>query len=160
MREIELIKTPQGLHGWTDEDHAEWLKFKGWIDKLEAGECVRIGYTKPRNVKFLRKFFALLKTGFDAWEPRRKKYRGAPVQKNFERWRKDLVIAAGFYEIVATAKGGVRHEARSISFASMDNTEFEQVYDAVANVLLEGVLVRYSRADLDAVVERLMRFTQ
>lgn len=160
MTEIELVKTSQGLRGATDEDHAAWLKFKAWLESLEPGEFVRMGYVKPRNIKFHRKFFAMLKVGFDAWEPRRKKWRGMPVQKNFNRFRKDVTIAAGFYEIVATASGGVRHEAKSISFAAMDDTEFETVYSAVADVLLQGVLTRYTRADLDQVVERLMRFTE
>lgn len=159
MTEIELVKTPDGLRGATDEEHTAWLKFKGWLEQLEPGEYARIGYEKPRNSKFHRKFFAMLKVGFDAWEPRRKKYRGQMVQKNFERFRKDVTIAAGFYDLVATAAGGVRHEAKSISFASMDDTEFEQVYTAVADVLLQGVLVRYNRDELDRVVAELMSFS-
>jgi hypothetical protein len=160
MNQIELVKTPKGLRGWTEDDQQQWLKFKGWLDGLEPGEFVRIGYVKPRNIKFHRRFFALLKTGFDAWEPRRKKHRGMPVQKNFERFRKDALIAAGFYDIVATASGGVKHEAHSISFANMDDNQFATVYSAVADVLLQGVLTRYTRADLDQVVDKLMRFTQ
>jgi len=34
----------------------------------------------------------------------------------------------------------------------MDDSEFEALYEAAATVLLETVLVRYSRADLESVV--------
>jgi hypothetical protein len=159
LTEIELVKTPDGLRGTTDEEHASWMKFKAWLEQLEPGEYARIGYEKPRNPKFHRKFFAMLKIGFDAWEPRRKKYKGQSVQKNFERFRKDVTIAAGFYDLVATAAGGVKHEAKSISFAKMSDDEFERVYSAVADVLLQGVLIRYNRAELDRVVDELMKFT-
>jgi hypothetical protein len=160
MTEIELVKTPDGLRGWSEDDQAAWKRFKAWLEALEPGEVVRIGYVKPRISGFHRKFFAMLKLGFDAWEPRCKKYKGHAVQKNFERFRKDITIAAGFYDLVATAAGGVKHEAKSISFASMEQDEFERVYSAVADVLLQGVLVRYNRSELDRVVNELMKFTQ
>ncbi len=50
-------------------------------------------------------------------------------------------------------------KAKSIRFSKMDDAEFEQVYSAVADVLLTHVLTRYAnRADLDRVVEQVMRF--
>lgn len=166
MKEIELVCTPAGLRGWTDEDEANWKRFKAQLGveqigpgELEPGEVVRVGLVIPRNPKFHRKFFAMVKVGFDAWEPRRKTWHGLPVQKNFERFRKDALIAAGYYELAATQAGGVRHEAKSIAFASMEEPEFEEVYKAVADVLLHDVLRRYTREDLERVVKELMTFT-
>lgn len=147
------------LEGMGDADEKAWRRFWGQLVKMEAGELAEIEVKIPRNPKFHRKMFALLTVGFDAWEPRRKKFKGQPVQKNFDRWRKDVVIAAGFYEIVATASGGTRFEAKSLSYSSMDDIEFEKVYNAVAQVLLESVLAKYTRADLDVVVDKIMRFT-
>jgi len=50
-------------------------------------------------------------------------------------------------------------KAKSISFANMDDAEFEKVYSAVADVLLNGVLVRYSgRSELDVVVNQILGF--
>lgn len=128
------------------------------LTRVKAGDLVRVKWARPRNAKFMRKFFAMLNLGFDAWEPPAQEYRGLPVQKNFERFRKDVVIAAGFYDAVANLKGEVRAEAKSISFANMEEDEFEKVYSAVANVLLQKVLRNYTRSDLDRVVEELMRF--
>lgn len=157
--EITLVKTPNGVRGWTEDDQRNWKKFSTWLKKLQAGEFAHFTWTRPRNYKFLQKFMVMVKVGFDAWEPRRKSWKGLPVQKNFDRFRKDATIAAGFYEIVATSAGGVRHEAKSLSFANMEEEEFERVYTAVADVLLQNVLKRYKRADLDRVVEQLLTFT-
>ena len=100
----------------------------------------------------------MLNIGFDAWEPPEQEFRGLPVGKNFERFRKDCLIAGGFYEPVANLKGEVRAEAKSISFANMDEDQFNQVYNAVATVLLERVLRHYSRSDLDRVVQQMLGF--
>jgi len=158
MIEIEIVKTPTGIRGATEEDEKKYRKFREFITTLENGEIARVGYVKPRNPKFHRKFFVLLGIAFDAWEPRRKKFKGMPVQKNFERFRKDVTIAAGFYDLVATRNGGVRHEAKSIAFDNMDDDEFHKVYNAVSQVLIDGVLTTkgYRKEDVDDVVEKIL----
>jgi len=128
------------------------------IDRYPVGSFLRADVVRPRNYKFHKMFFAMLSVGFDAWEPPEQEFRGLPVQKNFERFRKDVVIAAGFYSVVANLKGEVRAEAESISFASMDEDEFSRVYNAVANVILQRILTNYTRADLDEVVDKILNF--
>jgi hypothetical protein len=50
-------------------------------------------------------------------------------------------------------------EAKSISFASMEEPEFEEVYSAVMNVLLDKVFSRYAgRAEVDQIIDQIMRF--
>ncbi len=116
---------------------------------------------QPRNPKFHRKFFALLNLGFEAWEPGRKHktHKGIPVSKNFEQFREDITILAGFYEQTFDLHGRLKLKAKSISFAKMEEPEFEQLYSAVADVLLEHVLTKYAgREELDSVVNQLMGF--
>ena len=129
-----------------------------YIAGLKLGVGIRSKVTKMRNAKFHRKFFGMLDVGFDAFEPDNQEYRGFPCQKNRERFRKDVIVAAGFFVPVIALNGEVRAEAKSISFANMDDIEFEQVYSKVADVLLQRVLKNYSRADLDRVVEEIMGF--
>lgn len=150
--EILLIKTSQGALLPADEEQAERLR------RFKAGGTIRADVKQMRNGAFHRKFFAMLKVGFDAWTPPDQEYRGLPVQKNFNRFRKDCVIAAGFYEPVSNLRGEVRAEAKSIAFGNMTEAEFGEVYDAVANVLLQKVLTHYTREDLDDVVEQILRF--
>lgn len=153
MTEILVTKTAGGALAPADQEAADY------IARLKLGAVVKVKATRMRNPRFHRKFFAMLDVGFDAWEPPEKEFRGLPVEKNKERFRKDCIIAAGFYDQVANIKGEVRAEAKSISFGSMSDDEFEQVYSAVANVILSRILTRYTRTDLDNVVEQILRFT-
>lgn len=128
------------------------------FNSVHTGETIKVIFTKPRNPKYHRKFFAMLNIGFEAFEPPDSLHKGLPVQKNFERFRKDVIIAAGFYNAVANINGEVRAEAHSISFSNMGEEEFNKVYNACCNVLLQRVLRNYTRDDLDRVVEELVRF--
>lgn len=147
-----LMKGPGGMLMPADPGATEF------IEQLKLGIGVRAKITKVRNIGFHRKFFALLQIGFEAWETPQGEYAGMKIEKEFERFRKDVTILAGFYTPVYNMKGEVRLEAKSISFGSMEQDEFENVYSAVANVLLRKVLTKYTREDLDAVVERIMGF--
>ena len=115
----------------------------------------------PRNGKFHRKYFALLNLGFDSWEPDRKhkSYKGREVAKNFERFREDITILAGYYFQTFDLQGRMVLKAQSISFANMDDVEFERLYSAVVDVLLREVCKNYkNRAEIDRVVNELVGF--
>lgn len=147
------------IDGFTADDKSSWNRFLNRLLKMELGELARVEAVITRNGKFHRKFFVLLEIGFDAWTPPRKRrsYKGHPVQKNFETFREEITIAAGFYEQTFDMRGRLKLKAKSISFAKMEEPEFEQVYSAVADVLLGGVLVRYAgRAELDVVVNQIL----
>ncbi len=150
--ETLLIKTPQGALIPADEEQAEQLS------RYKVGSLVRATTQEVRNGPFHRKFFSMLDVGFDAWEPEEKEYRGLPAQKNRVRFRKDCIIAAGFYEVTVDLNGDLKLNAKSIKFARMEQDEFEQVYSAVANVLLQRVLKNYTRDDLDQVVDQILGY--
>lgn len=146
------------LRGVSDEDQRAWKRLWRRVQALEAGECMALHMTFPRNSRFHRKFFALLRLGFDAWTPEEVPHAGAPAEKQFDRFRRDVTILAGYFDRVFGVDGSMRLEARSISFASMDDAEFEQLYSAVADVLLQRVLVNYQgRAEVDRVVDEIVR---
>jgi hypothetical protein len=150
---LALRKLPNGLLAPADAEDVEALQ------KVKLGQVIHADFKQMRNVKFHRKFFAMLNLGFDAWEPPAIEHNGLPCVKNRERFRKDCLIAAGFCDVVVNLMGTAKAEAKSISFASMDDTEFERVYSAVADVLLRRVLTTYTRADLDRVVDEMLAFT-
>ena len=150
--ELVLMKAPGGALIPADEDARETVN--GW----KVGQGVRAKVSRMRNLAFHRKFFAMLNLGFDAWEPPPVVLNGIPAVKNFERFRKDVLIQAGFYELTVNMRGEARAEAKSISFGSMDEDEFEKVYSKVADVLLQKVLTTYTREDLDRVVEEMLGF--
>jgi len=152
MTEIVLMKTANILVPH-DEAAAEF------IQKMKAGALMHADFKKVRNYQFHKKYFALVTFAFDQWEPRGGlTYKGQPVAKNKERFRKDVAILAGFFESTVNLKGEVRLEAKSISFAQMDEIEFEALYSKTIDVILSRILTQYTRDDLEEVVEQLLRF--
>lgn len=151
MAEVMMLKIQQGFVPHDDES-------RDLISKVKLGNVVRVKFSQPRNVKFHKKFFALLDVGYEAFEPEEQEFRGLPVQKNREQFRKDCIIAAGYYDRVFNLKGEVRAKAKSISFGNMNEEEFGKLYSAIVDVLLQRVLRNYTREDVDRVVEEIMGF--
>lgn len=147
--------------GTTDQENKAWHRLWKRIKNFDPGEITFLQFIVPRNGKFHRKFFALMNVGFEMWEPNRKRksYKGMAVEKNFDQFREDITILAGFYEQTFNFKGAMKLRAKSISFASMDDGEFEMLYQAVVTVLLRDVCKTYlGREELDAVVDRVLGF--
>lgn len=152
MSEIMLMKTPSGALVAADSQAADY------IAKLKLGAGVRAKVTRVNNPAFHRKMMALFNLAFDAWDPAQKEYKGIKVQKEFDRFRKDVTILAGFYETSLDFHGNVRLQAKSLNFASMDQGERESVYSAVINVVLSRILTNYTRDDLDRVIDQVLGF--
>ena len=113
--------------------------FEELFEKLSNGQTYKIKVTKSRNPNFHAKVLGMLRTAFDYWEPTSSQLpQGVDVVKDFDRFRKDLTIQAGFYEIVWLLNGKFILEAKSISFDSMEQTEFEELFNAYVDVILNS----------------------
>lgn len=137
------------------------LPLDGALANMKPGEVLRVKYSFARNPQFHRKVFALFKFAFDAIaEPEPVSFRGAMVQpiKDFDVTRKFLTVQAGFFEVVMLPNGEARLQAKSLSFASMDNEEFERVYSAVIDVVLSFLPYKMSGEQLDNAINNLMGF--
>lgn len=157
MAEMICIRQPGGaLIPATDED-AEALR------KIKAGSAVRVEVRQVRNYKFHRKFFALCKYAFDIWAETipPKEYRGQPVRPDFDRFRRDLIILTGRFDATYSAKGDVRLEAKSISFANMKEDEFEKMYSDAIDVILQKILAGrgYTEEQLRNYVDNVLAYT-
>ena len=152
MTDIVLIKTASGALVPVDSQGIEY------VSKMKVGAGVSVKAKKHNNVQFHRKMFALANLAFDAWEPVTKERKGEPIAKNFDQFREDITILAGFYETHVRLNGDIRYAAKSWSFASMDDAEKERLYSAIIDVVLSRILTNYTREDLDAVVEQVLRF--
>ena len=130
-----------------------------WFNKLKPGEVVMAEFKKVRNYQFHKKYFALLTVGYDNWEPGEinSKY-GVPT-KNFDRFRADLTILAGFYDTTVRLDGSVRIEPRSISFAKMTAEDFKDLYSRTIDVLIKHVYKQDMDPEkLNDIVESYLRF--
>lgn len=129
------------------------------MEQLSPNGEYKAVLTKPRNYGFHRKAFALAKAGFDAWEPPEERcYNGKPIEKNFKSFREELTIRAGYYDVVWTLAGKMRTVPHSWSWSNADQTKFEEMYNAMFNVLLQEVLTNYTKDDLEELVEELLKF--
>lgn len=157
MPELIMIRQPAGtLAPATDED-ADALR------KIKTGAAVRVEVKQIRNYKFLQKWFTLAKYAFDIWSETvpPQEYKGQPVKPSFDRFRKDLIILGGRFDAVYNARGEVRVEAKSISFANMSEDEFEGLYSDTIDVILNKILNDSSMTEdtLRNHVENVLRYT-
>lgn len=152
MTAIILTKTASGALVPVDPQAAEY------IAKLKVGAGVTATVKRARNVQFHRKIFALLNLAFDHWEPAQATYKGEVVGKNFDQFRNDVIVLAGFYEMAVNLRGETRLTAKSISFANMAQDDFDVLYSKVIDVILSRILTNYTRDDIDNVVENVLRF--
>tara|TARA_R110000851_G_C13021638_1_gene560231 strand:+ start:678 stop:1262 length:585 start_codon:yes stop_codon:yes gene_type:complete len=82
------------------------------------------------------------------------------IEKAFNPFRKWLIVEAGYYD-ETFVPGGTMKEAKSISFAKMDDMEFSQLYKAVFDVCWRFVLSRVftSEHEAEAAAVSLLNFT-
>lgn len=156
--DIFMIRIPQGLMPAHDNDR-ELLK------KIPPGKPVKVKVTQVRNYAFHCKFFALLNLAYDYWEPPEGKatklmklIKIAP-EKNFDRFRSDIAILAGYYTATYRLNGDVRLVAKSISFGSMSEDDFEELYTKTIDVIVKHVLKEYDGDMLRNIIEQVEAFT-
>lgn len=152
MNRILLVRAPGGLAP-VDQEGADVLA------RLKPGEHITAEIRRARNPRFHRKMMALLRFAFDTWEPGEVLYNGQQIEKNFTRFRGDIMILCGHYETAIDIEGHARFIPKSISFASMGDEEFGELYKIACDVILKRILTNYTRDDLDMVVQKAMAFT-
>ncbi|WP_434359860.1 DUF1367 family protein [Parasalinivibrio latis] len=82
------------------------------------------------------------------------------AEKSFEAYRRWVAIEAGFFDVTVLPNGIIRKEAKSIAFASMDDSEFRELYQAAFTVIWNHILYRNFRheSEVDAAVNQLLGF--
>ena len=129
---LQLLNTPLGLKPCYPEDYDE-------AKKLKVGVVYEAEIKVPRNYQFHKLFFALLNTAY-AYIP-------GDVQSHYfpsvDAFRKSVLIAAGFVNRFWSVKHQCfLEEAESISFSSMDDARFREVYNGCKDVIF-GIIGRY-----------------
>lgn len=131
------------------------------LEKVKNGALVHAEFKQPRNPLFHRKFFALMNLGFEYWEPELPVYKGQVAEKSFEKFRADTTILAGHYDVVVNIQGDVQVVPKSISFAAIDDIEFNDIYRSVFNVIWSKVISKvngFTEEKMENAVNQLMSF--
>jgi hypothetical protein len=158
VSELLFLKGQAGLAPACEESRI-------WLMRKKFGATILVEPREIRNGAFFRKWFALVTLGWDYWhetvEPM--EFKGQPVRPEFNRFRKDVTIMAGFYEPVVNLKGELRIEAHSISWAKMTEDGFTKLYDATIHVLQTMVFNgkrcrKWSETEIRSVSEQLEAF--
>jgi len=95
---------------------------------LKLGETYEADIKHPRNYEFLKKFMALINVGCE----------NTKLEMPFDTYRKYMTIKAGYFNAYQTPKG-LYYEAMSLSFASMDEATFQDVYSRVMDKIIEDI---------------------
>jgi len=118
---VALIKLhSNGYCPYTEHDRES-------LEKVAGGEIIMCDVRRKRNVDHHRKGFALLHAMFDNQDS----------FDDFDRFRDWVQIAAGVVDTIIGDEGKVYYKIKSLSFADMDQSEFDKVYNRFITVAVE-----------------------
>ena len=92
---------------------------------------------------FHKKFFALVELV----------YQNQEAYSNKDDLREDLTIDAGFYRVTTNLQGNEVKKAQSISFAQMDEIEFNEFY----NRFIDAV-VKWLKIDKQDLIDNITQY--
>lgn len=80
--------------------------------------------------------------------------------KSFDAYRAWVIVESGHYDAIQLPDGTLRKHPRSIAFANMDETEFQQLYKAALDVLWRWILSRTfnSQQEAENAANQLLSF--
>jgi hypothetical protein len=152
----ELILEKSGIGLLPADEESEQI-----LAKLPACQPIKVKFSKVRNTKFHRKAMALFGWAFERWEPPKlenTRWSDLQPERNFDRFRKDLTILAGFYEAHYRLNGEVRIEAKSLAFDQMEDDEFHKVYSAVIDAIIKNMFKGMDRQKMLELEQQLLSF--
>lgn len=113
------------------------------LKRIKPNEMIECEIKKKRNIKFHRKFFALMNMI----------YQNQERYNNIDDLREDLTIEAGYFIKRENINGEVIKRAKSISFAKMDEHEFNNFYSAVLDEI-----VKHFNFDKELIITNVEQF--
>jgi hypothetical protein len=154
MPELYLAKTRDNLLYALDQQTFDYIGRFG----IDAGFTASV--KELNNPAFHRKLMALFNHAFENWDAPDLYYQGTQVRKQFDQFRKDITIQAGYYDAYVDFHNRVSLAAKSLKFGKMNQDERERLFSAVIDVILQKVLTNYTRSDLDNVLAQTLAFTR
>jgi len=148
---LGFIKVNGGLAPFDDEAMV-------WFTKQKFGTIIRMDFSAMRNGKFFRKWWALVKYAFDNWDAPQVETKFGVAQVSFDRFRKDMIIFAGFYHVVVRADGSTRIEADSLKWGKMTEGSFDELYKNTVQAILTHVLDTHDEAAIELAMNEMAGF--
>ena len=106
------------------------------VNRVPAGEIVKVEYIEVRNYQFHKKYMKLMSVAFD----------NLPEQydKQFptmEALRKAVTVEAGYFDVTYDFDGNAGRTAQSVSYEKMGQIEFEDLYSRSLDILLQKIFI-------------------
>jgi len=120
------------------------------MQKFKSELIYEIEIRKSRNPHFHGMVFRFFQFCFKYWADEN----GYMCEKGqFDVFRKNMTVMAGYYDTYHTIDGGVRIEAKSLSFASMDQKEFEECYTALTAYAYRRLFAKTDDITMNTLLE-------
>lgn len=142
---INVLNTSAGLVPMTDDDYDN-------KKKLKIGKVYQVEVKEARNYQFLKLYFALINCTWEYLNERQVEF----FNGDKEVFRKSIEVAAGHCNKVFSfnLKEWV-DVPKSVSFSSMDEVEFKDLYSRVKDVIFGSILRDISQEEFE---KNLMNF--
>lgn len=131
---IKVVCTAHGLMPLYDDDFDE-------KKRLKEGQVYIVDVKLVRNLDFHRKYFAMLSAAWSLLTQRQRAFFSqGELGETFgkEAFRRTVQVTAGYYDPIFDLKEKRwQRSVRSIAFDKMDETEFEKLYHAVYDVIMD-----------------------
>lgn len=106
------------------------------LNRFKSGEQYQVEIKLTRNPHFHRKVFAFFNFCFEHWSS---DMEFVSESMQFDLFRQNLTVLAGFHNQFHKIGGGIRIEAKSLSFSSMTQEEFEECYNALIQAAMNHI---------------------
>lgn len=147
---LDMIKGYGGVLSPASDEVAEKLA------KFKSGDIYPIEIKRARNSRFHGKVFKFFEFCFSHWSADKTQWENMDSASQGESFRKQLTIQAGYFNTAYSLDGtGFVIEAKSLSFGSMDQEEFEACYSALINAAIKNV---FAGTTDEVILNRLQGF--
>ena len=127
---INVIKQQGGiLQPADDMDAVVLTKFKTGCEYV-------IEVKLPRNPHFHAKVMTFFRYCFAHWKSDRE---FMDEKGQFDNFRKELTVLAGYRDVYYKLDGSLRVEAKSLSYGSMDELTFQSCYQALIQAAMQNI---------------------
>lgn len=140
MAKINVIKQSDCFIPANPHDRDLMLQFHN-------GDYIELESKKPRNGKFHRKFFAMLNVVVQHSD-----------YDNVLQVKHLLKLKLGYFDKITNTDGRITYQTKSISFASMEETDFQVFYQQCVTVIIRDFLPTWDLDDFDNALGELMSF--
>lgn len=140
---VQMVKLQGGnLAPAFESDQEAMTRFKNF-------EQYEIEIKLPRNPQFHRKVFEFFQFCFAHWKSDRE---FMDESGQFNLFRKNLTVLAGYYDEYFKINGEVRIEAKSLAYGSMEQTEFEKLYQALIQASMRHIFKNSDQQTYDKLM--------